>query len=68
MSADSNPIIELLTRDDLAQWLKISRAGVYRLIEKRVIPFIKVGGLLRFDKKDVLAYLQKNRVEAVGNK
>jgi len=55
----------LLTPDDLARFLSISKTGVYRLVEKRRIPFFRVGGSLRFEKKDVLSYLQGNRIESV---
>ncbi len=59
-------MIELLTRDEVARLLKISRAGVYRLVERRRLPFYKVGHSLRFAKRDVLAYLSQNRVDAIG--
>jgi excisionase family DNA binding protein len=65
MTADLNTLPNLLTPDDLAQFLSISKTGVYRLVEKRRIPFFRIGGSLRFEKKDVLSYLQGNRVESV---
>jgi len=66
MLTGNNPTIELLTLDELANMLKISHAGVYRLIEKRLIPFHKVMRSIRFDKNDVISYLQQNRIESVG--
>ena len=68
MPTSSHLTIELLTPDELAVVLKISKAGVYRLIGKRQICFRKVMGSIRFDKNDVAAYLQQNRVEPVGLK
>lgn len=68
MPASYDPTTELLTTNELANTLKISRAGVYRLIAKREIRFYKVMGSLRFNKNDVLSYLEKNRVELVGLK
>jgi len=68
MSTGSNPKTELLTTDELASLLRISKAGVYRLIEKRQIHFYKIMGSLRFDKNDVLSFLQQNRIEPVGLK
>ena len=59
-------MVELLTRDEVARLLKISRAGVYRLVEARQLPFYKVGRSLRFARGDVLAYLQHHRVDAIG--
>lgn len=66
MPADSNPIPSFLTPDELAELLRISKVGVYRLVEKREIPFYRVRGCLRFAKKDVLAFLGKIRVESAG--
>ena len=66
MPTSSNTKTELLTPPQLARRLNICKAGVYRLIEKRQIPFHKVMGSIRFDESDVLAYLQQNRIEPIG--
>src|SRR5262245_18619136 len=66
MPMPSDPMIELLTRDEVARLLKISRAGVYRLVEGRRLTFYKVGHGLRFAKSDVMAYLRHHRVDALG--
>lgn len=66
MPTSSNPTTELLTPDQLAKKLRISKAGVYRLINKRKIPFHKVMRSIRFDENDVLSYLQQNRIEPIG--
>ena len=65
MTTDLNTLPNLLTPDDLASFLSISKTGVYRLVEKRQIPFFRIGGSLRFGKKDVLSYLQGKRIESV---
>lgn len=56
---------ELLNTKELVEYLKISKAGVYRLIEQRKIPFYKVMGSIRFDKKDVEKYLEQNRIDVI---
>lgn len=66
MPIPSDPHIDLLTRDQVARLLNISRASVYRLVERRHIPFYKIGGRLRFDRNDVLAFLLKHRIEGYG--
>lgn len=66
MPTNFSPKTELLTPDELAQLLKISKSSVYRLIEKRVIRFHKVMGSIRFEKGDVLAFLENSRVEIIG--
>ena len=65
MTTDSNTLPNMLTRDELARYFRISKTGVYRLVEKRQIPFYRVGGSLRFAKNDVMAYLNGKRIESV---
>jgi excisionase family DNA binding protein len=66
MTTGSNTLPNMLTPDDLAGILRISKTGVYRLVEKRQIPFFRVGGSLRFAKSDISAYLSGNRIEPVN--
>jgi excisionase family DNA binding protein len=63
---DSTPKIELLTISEAARLLTVSISSVRRLMEKRAIRFTKVGGCIRFFKSDLLAYLEKQRVEPIG--
>lgn len=62
----SYPAIELLTIREVAEFLKISVTGVRRLQQGRAIPFIKVGGSIRFAKSDISSYLVAQRVGPVG--
>lgn len=66
MPIDSDSKAPLLTPNDVARMLKISKAGVYRLIDKRLIRFYKVMGSIRFAEDDITAFLRHNRVESVG--
>jgi excisionase family DNA binding protein len=65
MSADLDPSIELLTIAEVATLLKISKVGVRRLQQQRRIPFLKVGGSVRFIKNDVLSYLERARIGSI---
>ena len=56
----------LLTLGEVAGFLKISIPGVRRLQQRRLIPFIKVGGSVRFSPYDVLSYVEKQRVAPIG--
>ncbi len=56
--------IELLTIRELASALRISRTSAYRLVERRDLPFYKVGGALRFRWSDVEEFLSRGRVES----
>ncbi len=60
---DSN--VKLLTIEEVALFLKISVTSVRRLQQKRLIPFTKVGGSVRFLLTDLLSYLKKRRVESI---
>lgn len=64
--SSSTPAIELLTTVEVAEFLKISATTVRRLQQGRHIPFLKVGGSIRFAKDDLVSYLEKMRVEAIG--
>ena len=57
--------MRLLTPKEVAEALRISMTGVYRLVEARKLRFYRVRGVLRFDEQDVLAYLQQGCVEPV---
>lgn len=64
-SSGPQPIIVLLTVAETAALLRISTIGVRRLQQARQLPFIKVGGSVRFDQRDLIAYLAKRRVGAL---
>ncbi len=44
---------EFLTRIDLQRVLKITKRQVYDLVQRRAIPFRRVGRLLRFSRKEI---------------
>ena len=64
-SIESDPAFQLLTISEVASVLKISQSGVRRLQQQRCIPFLKVGGSVRFAKSDIVAYLARIRVETI---
>ena len=63
---EQNFTVELLTIKDVAELLKVSQTSVRRLQQGRHLPFIKVGGSIRFAKTDIFEYLKKGRVEAIS--
>jgi len=53
--------IEILLKvSDVARLLNISQPQVYRLINKKKIPYHKFEGSYRFKKSDIDAYIEKN--------
>lgn len=57
---------QLMTPEEVAKLMRISKTGVYRLVESRVVPFYRVGGVLRFRKQDLIAYLKSKRTNATN--
>jgi excisionase family DNA binding protein len=51
----------LLTIDQLAEHLGITTRHVRRLIAERRIPYVKVGGLVRFDSEEIRSWIDANR-------
>jgi excisionase family DNA binding protein len=67
MPIESTHTIDLLTIIEAAEVLKISVSGMRRLQQGRRIPFIKVGGSIRFARQDLMSFLDRNRVDAIGS-
>lgn len=63
---EPGPAIELLTIAEAAGFLSISKSGVRRLQHGRHIPFFKVGGSIRFARRDLASYLARQRVGSIG--
>lgn len=55
-------LTELLDVHDLAKVLGVGERYVYRLVNERRIPFVKLGRYIRFDADDVRAWLSEARV------
>jgi len=66
MSVDSNPTPEFLIIAEVAKLFRVSESGVRRLQQQRRIPFIKIGGSVRFAKGDLVSYVERMRVESIG--
>jgi len=56
----------LLTPDEVAELLRVSKTSVYRLVERREIRFYRVCGLLRFSRSDVEQFLRAGSVDPMG--
>jgi excisionase family DNA binding protein len=50
---------ELLTVEEVAKWLKVHRATVYRLIDAGTLTPVKFGGIVRFRASDLEAMIAK---------
>lgn len=53
----------LTSKQAVCERLGITPRHLDHLVTTRRIPFIKVGGLIRFDPADIEAWIEANRVE-----
>jgi excisionase family DNA binding protein len=53
-----------MTTDEVAKYLRISKASVYRLVRNKEIPVSKIGQQLRFRKDVVDNWLSKKESES----
>ncbi len=52
---------ELLTLEELAKYLKISKHTLYKMLEREKIPALKIANQWRFKKSDIDKWLEKQR-------
>lgn len=58
---------DLMTLEEVANYLRVTKKTIYRLLERRGIPATKVGHLWRFEKASIDVWLQKGFVETSAN-
>jgi excisionase family DNA binding protein len=54
---------QFLTVDELSLYLGIKKSNIYAKVERREIPFYRVGRLILFKKDEIDAFMEKCRVE-----
>ncbi len=52
---------EILTIPQVAKYLKISKAKIYYLVQRREIPHIKIGRNVRIRESDLVKWLEKHK-------
>lgn len=57
MASDSD---EILTIDDLSEYLKVSKSTLYKLAQEGILPGSKVGKHWRFHKDTVVEWLKSH--------
>ena len=58
---------KLMTLEEVADYLRVTKKTIYRLLERRIIPSTKVGRQWRFDKASIDAWLNQSPPEAAAN-
>jgi len=61
---------DILTIKQLSEYLMVSEKTIYRMLEKNILPAIRVGGQWRFRKKDIDSWIdnQVRKVEIDGDR
>ena len=54
--------MKLLTVEDIAELFQTSTSTIYRWVHKREIPFVKLGGKLRFSPDEIQEYIKQNSI------
>ena len=54
---------KLMTREEVMEYLRISRSSLYWLMKKKAFPYIRLERKLLFKKSDVDAFLEKHLVK-----
>jgi excisionase family DNA binding protein len=62
----NDPYAQLLDKRTLATKLSVSRRSVEKLMQRRVIPYIRVGAIVRFRLADVERALSRYQVKEVS--
>lgn len=62
---NGSTVDNLITPKELSNLLKIAPGSIYHLVNRRILPFYKVGGSLRFSKADIDKYLESVRIEPI---
>ena len=60
-------IEKLLTANEVASILGVSRSKAYDMMRQREIPTITIGKNVRVSKEDLIVYIEKNRTYNGGN-
>ena len=61
----ANSTEEILDIQGASEFLKESPKTIYKKVSQRKIPFVKEGGLLKFFKSDLIAWLKTFRVKPI---
>lgn len=56
---------EILTLTEVADLLKVAEKTVYTMVKRRDLPAFKVGGQWRFQRTDLLSWIEQQKKKQV---
>ena len=60
----STPLSDILTINEVAEYLKIGERTMYRLVAAKKVPAFKVGGTWRFSRADIESWIKQQSLSA----
>lgn len=63
MNAENKNATRLLTAQDVADYLNISRSLVYEMIKRRELPSVRMGRSVRVRYEDLMEFIQAHLVQ-----
>ena len=57
--------VQMLTPDEAAELLNVSRRQVYRLVQNRVIPHVRLGGCIRFERGVLVQWVKDEMLKGI---
>lgn len=57
---------DVLTIDEVADWLRVHRTSLYRWVKTGTIPHFKVGNLYRFNRASIEAWIRSESENGRG--
>ena len=58
----------LVKIEEVAVMLSMNRSSIYKLVYRKAIPYIKIGGAIRFDRDKIIAWINQNSYDMINPK
>jgi excisionase family DNA binding protein len=65
---DKNPLQDIMTIEEVADFLRMKKSSLYANVEAKQIPCLHIGRLLRFRRSDIEVWLEELKAEPVGRR
>lgn len=64
MEAEERRASGLWRVKETAAYLNMTAHGLYKMVERRQVPFVRIGRLIFFDPKSLDTWIQENTIKA----
>ena len=58
----------LIKIKEVAEMMAMNPTSIYKLVYRKAIPYIKIGGALRFDRDKIIAWINQNSYDMINPK